>query len=183
MYRIASAAIVFAATTTIAAAGWASTPSDQDDGDHLTPDTMRATATAATPDAALDAAEDALIGQIGTYCRVTGMGAPEVLEVMSWASIGEASSDAEAVGTFFCGEADSDGDGLSDAAEQAGWTILVDAATGEERHVTSDPFEADSDDDGIEDSDERRLMSDPENHDTDGDGLTDFEELRPYVGC
>lgn len=74
---------------------------------------------------------------------------------------------------------DSDGDGLTDAEEQAGWTVTVRLADGrsESRVVTSDPFEADTDGDGESDRNERAYGSDPRRADTDGDALTDFQEL------
>ena len=58
---------------------------------------------------------------------------------------------------------DSDGDGLSDAAEK--WV------TG------TDPGNPDTDGDGISDGDERALGLNPLNPDTDGDGYDDGEEL------
>ena len=74
---------------------------------------------------------------------------------------------------------DADGDGLTDAEEQAGWTVTVRLADGrtESRVVTSDPFEADTDGDGESDRNERAYGTDPRSADTDGDGLTDFQEL------
>ncbi len=74
---------------------------------------------------------------------------------------------------------DSDGDGLSDAAEQAGWTVTVRRTDGgtETRKVTSDPDDPDTDGDGIGDADERYYLTDPRSADTDGDGLTDYVEL------
>lgn len=83
-------------------------------------------------------------------------------------------------GTGVTGPAvDTDGDGISDAAEQAGWTVRVRLGDGriETRVVTSDPFEADTDGDGVSDLDERTYGTDPRSPDTDRDGLTDFQEL------
>jgi len=87
------------------------------------------------------------------------------------------------LGTGVSGMAeDFDGDGLSDAAEQAGWTVMIVRTDGttESRKVTSDPFMADTDGDGQGDADERYYLTDPRNADTDGDGLTDWEELNRY---
>ncbi len=87
------------------------------------------------------------------------------------------------LGTGVSGVAeDFDGDGLSDAAEQAGWTVLIVRTDGttETRKVTSDPALADTDGDGVSDADERYYLTDPRNADTDGDGLTDWEELNRY---
>ncbi len=77
---------------------------------------------------------------------------------------------------------DSDGDGLSDAVEQAGWTVTVvrTDGTSESRKVTSDPDNEDTDGDEILDSDERYYLTDPRNPDTDGDGLTDWQELSRF---
>lgn len=74
---------------------------------------------------------------------------------------------------------DSDGDGLTDAEEQAGWTVRVRLADGrvQSRVVTSDPFVADTDGDGVSDRDERTYGTDPRRVDTDGDQLSDFMEL------
>src|SRR5690606_19283449 len=77
---------------------------------------------------------------------------------------------------------DRDGDGLSDAVEQAGWTVRIERTDGttESRKVTSDPDEADTDGDGLADADERYYLTDPRNADSDGDGLTDWLELNRY---
>lgn len=74
---------------------------------------------------------------------------------------------------------DSDGDGLTDAEEQAGWSVRIRLGDGriETRVVTSDPFLADTDGDGVSDVDERTYGTDPRSPDTDRDGLTDFQEL------
>jgi hypothetical protein len=57
---------------------------------------------------------------------------------------------------------DSDGDGLSDAAESI---------------ANTDPLDDDTDDDGVVDGREAPLGLDPRNEDTDGDGLLDGLEL------
>lgn len=57
---------------------------------------------------------------------------------------------------------DSDGDGISDADEEAAGT---------------DPNAADSDGDGIDDADEAGLGTDPVNEDSDGDGFSDGAEV------
>lgn len=74
---------------------------------------------------------------------------------------------------------DTDGDGLSDVAEQRGWVVTVDLANGgtTQREVTSEPFASDSDEDGVSDKDEKVYLTDPRNADTDGDDLTDDQEL------
>lgn len=58
-------------------------------------------------------------------------------------------------------DADSDGDGLTDA---------------EEADLGTDPQAADSDGDGIDDADEIDMGLDPLDEDSDGDGLSDAEE-------
>jgi hypothetical protein len=78
---------------------------------------------------------------------------------------------------------DSDGDGLTDAAELAGWTVLIDEdgrGTLVQRAVKSSPFHADTDADGLCDDDESRLKLDPRQADTDGDGLSDFDEVNRW---
>lgn len=77
---------------------------------------------------------------------------------------------------------DQDGDGLSDAAEQAGWTVTVRLANGQvtQTKVTSDPTVADTDGDGVSDGDERAYLTNPRSPDTDGDQLSDYWELN-YV--
>ena len=74
---------------------------------------------------------------------------------------------------------DQDGDGLSDAAEQAGWTVTVRLANGQvtQTKVTSDPTVADTDGDGVPDGDERAYLTNPRSADTDGDQLSDYWEL------
>ncbi|MCC6456060.1 MAG: hypothetical protein IT328_13990 [Caldilineaceae bacterium] len=74
---------------------------------------------------------------------------------------------------------DTDGDGLSDNAEQYGWPIYIYRTDGtiETRHVTSDPTTNDTDGDGILDADERAYGADPRLPDSDGDQLTDYQEL------
>ncbi len=77
---------------------------------------------------------------------------------------------------------DRDGDGLSDAAEQAGWTVTVRNADGTtvSRKVSSDPDLADTDGDGLTDSEERAYLMDPRSADSDSDQLSDLWELN-YV--
>lgn len=74
---------------------------------------------------------------------------------------------------------DRDGDGLSDAAEQAGWTVTVRLANGQtaSTKVTSDPDTDDTDQDGLLDSVERSYLMNPRSSDTDADDLSDFWEL------
>lgn len=88
--------------------------------------------------------------------------------------------------------ADSDGDGLSDAAEQRGWNVTVRRLDGSTatKHVTSDPGDPrlapddpvnlaarDTDGDGVPDADEKTYSLDPRSGDTDGDTLGDDAEL------
>ncbi|HEX7021223.1 MAG TPA: hypothetical protein VF171_00090, partial [Trueperaceae bacterium] len=77
-------------------------------------------------------------------------------------------------------DTDSDGDGLSNTAEQAGWTIIVDldgqGAT-DTRQATSDPNKPDTDNDGVCDRDESALKTDPTLADTDLDTLEDAAEV------
>jgi len=79
---------------------------------------------------------------------------------------------------------DSDGDGLSDAAEIEGYDILVDdlgfADQLVRRRVTSDPANPDTDGDGLTDAEERAFVTDPRQADTDQDGLTDFAEINRW---
>ena len=78
---------------------------------------------------------------------------------------------------------DSDGDGLTDAAEGTGWSVLVDedgTGTLTTRTVKSSPFSADTDGDGLCDKDESALRLDPRQADTDGDGLSDFDEVNRW---
>jgi outer membrane protein OmpA-like peptidoglycan-associated protein len=68
--------------------------------------------------------------------------------------------------TWRFGNADSDGDGLSDALEAK---------------LGTNPNSADSDGDGLRDGDEVNLhKTDPAKADTDGDGLSDGDELNKY---
>lgn len=60
------------------------------------------------------------------------------------------------------GQRDSDGDGLTDAEEEA---------------LGTDPNNADSDGDGIPDGDENQNGTDPNNPDSDGDGVPDGVEI------
>ena len=87
---------------------------------------------------------------------------------------------------------DSDGDGLSDAAEQRGWTVNVRGIDGTigSVSVTSDPGDPrfplddpinllarDTDGDGVSDFDEKNFGTNPRSGDTDADGLGDNAEL------
>src|SRR5690606_37126346 len=74
---------------------------------------------------------------------------------------------------------DRDGDGLSDAAEQAGLTVPVTLANGQTTtvRVTSDPDVADTDGDGIDDGVERAYLMNPRSADSDNDDLSDYWEL------
>ena len=74
---------------------------------------------------------------------------------------------------------DTDGDGLSDAAEQRGWIVTVRLVNGQttQREVTSSPLMADTDEDGVSDRDEKAYGSDPRSGDTDADQLSDAWEL------
>jgi len=86
------------------------------------------------------------------------------------------------------GGVDTDGDGLSDSAEQMGWKVTVKLPDGHQeiREVTSDPRNPDTDGDCLKkaevndscltDKDERALGLDPRSLDTDGDGLGDNQE-------
>lgn len=87
---------------------------------------------------------------------------------------------------------DSDGDGLSDAAEQRGWLVAVRRLDGSmsSAHVTSNPGDPrrppddpvnmlarDTDGDGLGDFDEKNFGTNPRGGDTDADGLGDNSEL------
>jgi hypothetical protein len=87
---------------------------------------------------------------------------------------------------------DSDGDGLTDAAEQRGWSVSIQLADGtsSSSYVTSDPGDPrlpiddpvnvaarDTDGDGVFDDDEKRYSLNPRSADTDDDGLSDNAEL------
>nr|WP_282594651.1 hypothetical protein [Halomarina salina] len=81
-------------------------------------------------------------------------------------------------------EADTDGDGLDDAAELDGPTDPTRADTdndglddGAEQAAGSDPTVADTDEDGLTDGREADLGTDPTATDTDGDGFGDGEEV------
>ena len=75
--------------------------------------------------------------------------------------------------------ADTDEDGVSDAAEQRGWVVSVRRQDGTlaKREVTSDPTKADTDADGVSDLDEVTYLLDPRHADTDADQLSDWTEL------
>jgi len=77
---------------------------------------------------------------------------------------------------------DSDGDGLSDAAEEAGWEVAVTTehgpgSSGISYMVSSDAFMTDSDLDGELDPQELDIGSDPRSVDTDRDSLKDMLEI------
>jgi hypothetical protein len=81
-------------------------------------------------------------------------------------------------------EADTDGDGLSDAEEIAFGSNPTDADTDgdglndfQEREFGSNPLVADTDSDGLTDLQEFNFGSNPNLVDSDGDGLTDLEEF------
>lgn len=78
---------------------------------------------------------------------------------------------------------DSDGDGLSDAAEQLGWNVIVYLSDGTmtAREVTSEPTLPDTDLDGLSDSTEKMLATDPRDNDTDDDTVLDQEEFRTFL--
>jgi Cys-rich repeat protein len=109
---------------------------------------------------------------------------------------------ATAVVTIYVGERDTDGDGLSDAAEEAscsdpnnadsdgdgledGVEIAASVAGVYDAGVDTDPCDADTDDDGLSDGVEKNGTGplegigalDPLSPDTDGDGLNDGTEL------
>ena len=85
-------------------------------------------------------------------------------------------------------EPDADGDGLSDADEEAAGTDpdnpdtdgdgLTDA---DEIDAGADPTDADSDDDGLGDAEEVELGTDPTDPDSDNDGLADDLDPDPTV--
>jgi hypothetical protein len=72
-------------------------------------------------------------------------------------------------------DADSDGDGLSDAAE-AGDTSVSTPPVDSDGDRTPDFQDTDSDNDGLDDAEETTLGTDPTDSDTDGDGETDGVE-------
>lgn len=74
---------------------------------------------------------------------------------------------------------DSDGDGITDDAEQRGWEVQIKLANGTviTRDATSNPLKADSDADGLNDADEAALRTDPRDKDTDDDHISDAEEF------
>lgn len=73
---------------------------------------------------------------------------------------------------------DSDGDGISDQAEENGWQITVYNIDGssESKRVYSNPNKVDTDDDGLNDYEEMMALTNPSNPDTDGDGIDDGDE-------
>ena len=84
---------------------------------------------------------------------------------------------------------DTDGDGLTDVAEQiVGYPIKVDllglGLNSEhliEYTVNSSPIDPDTDDDGLNDAEEFFARTNPRDHDTDGDGLWDLEEAKRWL--
>lgn len=87
---------------------------------------------------------------------------------------------------------DSDGDGLTDAQEEAGWEVWIDsfaqASTRTDTYfnvlhyaVTSDPLDPDTDGDGLTDDVEFLIKSDPRKKDSDDDGLRDAEEWNQWL--
>lgn len=82
--------------------------------------------------------------------------------------------------------ADSDGDGLGDAWEQAGVQLAIwpqpGVTTPSLGLTTSDPTAADSDGDGASDAQEASAKTDPQRPDTDFDGLTDTQESQLGLG-
>ncbi|MBB6018676.1 LamG-like jellyroll fold domain-containing protein [Deinococcus radiopugnans] len=96
---------------------------------------------------------------------------------------GESGYSAEVKGVASVAGADSDGDGISDADEQAGYDVSIKEAGTEKKtyHVTSDPLKADSDGDGLSDGQERALFTDPNKKDTDDDGLSDADEVNIWA--
>lgn len=74
-------------------------------------------------------------------------------------------------------DANTDGDGLTDAEEiQDGWTVQI-RGEKDATHVYPNPVQEDSDRDLLLDEFERACGLDPRQRDTDFDGLTDWEEL------
>jgi hypothetical protein len=83
-------------------------------------------------------------------------------------------------GSWVVTTADTDGDGLTDTAEDAIGTDPLIADTdgdgivdGDEIRIGTDPLDADTDDDGLTDGDELAGGTDPRTPDTDGDGIID----------
>jgi hypothetical protein len=79
---------------------------------------------------------------------------------------------------------DTDGDGISDADEEAAGTNPNSAdsdndglSDSEEVEAGTDPNNSDSDGDGLSDGNEAEAGADPNNADTDNDGLTDGNEV------
>lgn len=108
-----------------------------------------------------------------------------LLATLLLTACGGAAQDASNPTNRSSGDADSDGDGLSDQQEASGWEVVVDASgfsravqedTITRRNVTSDASQPDSDSDGINDLDEFNARSDPRSADTDGDGWDDAQE-------
>lgn len=77
---------------------------------------------------------------------------------------------------------DSDGDGISNAAEEAGYDYTYPPGTamaGSKIHVATDSLLFDTDRDGLSDSEEITKGTDPLNPDTDGDGVLDRDDNFP----
>ena len=77
---------------------------------------------------------------------------------------------------------DTDGDGLTDDAEQNGWISTVTLSSGEQvsTEVTSDPNSPDTDLDGVSDQDEQQRGLNPRSTDTDSDDVPDADEINIY---
>lgn len=95
-----------------------------------------------------------------------GTNEPAVEEPVDSDGDGLTDAEEEALGTD-SNSSDSDGDGLSDADEV--------------NEYDTDPLNPDSDDDGLNDGDEvNSYNTDPNNADSDGDGLSDGDEVNEY---
>lgn len=105
------------------------------------------------------------------------------LIVLTLLTLGTALSGCTGGGSTGGGSADSDGDGLSDAAESVPHLITILTREGPvTRSVTSDPHAVDTDGDGLTDLDEYVRGTDPRSVDTDSDGLLDGNDITPPSG-